>query len=391
MPSAPPPSSAPPARAGDTGSCAHEQCRAVALTHQEPPLAPIAAPVQMASYLLMGAGLLLAMWQGLLPGLLCACLGFMLTRTFAALLAHVTYVLTHPGMRLSLRPSTWPHVQPRRWMLVSMATCVGLAPLLLLSSALSHISLYVFDVPMQYKELLDYLSGTILELREKLPADLAAQLPAGAAEAQRVIASYLAAKAGVLASMGKVWLAGLIHAYVGLLIGALAAVRPRVQLRAPLSRSLQRRVMLLGDAFRQIVAAQFWIALFNCVCTAVFLLFVLPLWGITLPYTPALIALTFVAGLIPIVGNLFCNLVVTIVGLSVSPAAALACLSFLILIHKAEYFINARVVGQRTHIAVWELLSVMFVAESIYGPAGLVAAPLFYAYLKKELEARHLV
>jgi predicted PurR-regulated permease PerM len=83
--------------------------------------------------------------------------------------------------------------------------------------------------------------------------------------------------------------------------------------------------------------------------------------------------------------------VLTVVGLSVSPVAAAVCLGFLILIHKAEYVINAKVVGQRTHMAVWELLSVMFIAESVFGPAGLVAAPLFYAYLKKELEAARLV
>ena len=97
------------------------------------------------------------------------------------------------------------------------------------------------------------------------------------------------------------------------------------------------------------------------------------------------------AGLVPIVGNLLCNTVITIVGLSVSPLAAAACLGFLILIHKAEYVINARVVGQRTHMAVWELLTVMFVAEAVFGPAGLVAAPLFYAYLKKELIAARLI
>src|SRR6218665_84420 len=34
----------------------------------------------MASYLLMAAVLLLVMWRGLLPGLLCVCLGFLLTR-----------------------------------------------------------------------------------------------------------------------------------------------------------------------------------------------------------------------------------------------------------------------------------------------------------------------
>ncbi|MBP7647125.1 MAG: AI-2E family transporter, partial [Comamonas sp.] len=135
----------------------------------------------------------------------------------------------------------------------------------------------------------------------------------------------------------------------------------------------------------------FWIALFNTSLTAIFLLFILPALDMALPYTPALIMLTFVAGLIPIVGNLFCNVVLTIVGLSVSPVAAAVCLGFLILIHKAEYVINAKVVGQRTHMAVWELLTVMFVAESVFGPAGLVAAPLFYAYLKKELEASRLV
>ena len=97
------------------------------------------------------------------------------------------------------------------------------------------------------------------------------------------------------------------------------------------------------------------------------------------------------AGLVPIVGNLVCNAVITLVALSVSPITALACLVFLIIIHKAEYVINAKVVGSRTQMRVWELLAVMFVAEAVFGPAGLVAAPLFYAYLKKELQAAGLV
>lgn len=331
----------------------------------------------LSSYVLMAAALLLVMVQGLLPGLLCACLGFMLTRRLSRLLA-----------RLDHRA---PAIIPRRWAQVVAALIVGLAPLLLLSSALSHTRGYIVELPQQYRELLNFLASTILELQQKLPPDLGAQLPQGTEDIQRLIATYLATKAGILAQAGKTWLGGLLHAYVGLLIGLLAAVRPRLEPRAPLTRALRQRVTLLGQAFAQIVAAQFWIALFNTTLTAFFLLLVLPLWGIRLPYTPALIGLTFFAGLIPIVGNLFCNLVLTVVGLSVSPTAAAACLGFLILIHKAEYVINAKVVGQRTHMAVWELLSVMFVAESVFGPAGLVAAPLFYAYLKKELEAAQLV
>ena len=326
----------------------------------------------------MAAALLLVMWQGLLPGLLCVCLGFLVTRAIARLLAR-----TNPRAReIDLLP---------RWTQVVAAAIVILAPLALLSGALSHTRGYITTAPQQYKELLDFLARTVLELREKLPADMADQLPDGAQEIQTMLANYLAAKAGALAMAGRAWLTGLLYAYVGLLIGALAAVRSVGASRGPLAQELVLRIARMGEAFRQIVAAQFWIAAFNTLLTALFLLLVLPLWDLELPYTPALITLTFVAGLVPIVGNLLCNAVITLVGLSVSPVAAVACLAFLILIHKAEYVINAKVVGRRTHMGVWELLSVMFVAEAVFGPAGLVAAPLFYAYLKKELEAARLV
>ncbi len=333
---------------------------------------PPSRGVQIASYLLMAATLLLVMLHGMLPGLLTVCLGFLLTRWLAARLSWLP--LRRGGYAGSLA-----------------AALVMLSPLLVLVLALSHSRSYFLAAPAQYRELLDFLARTVLELRLKLPPDIAAQLPEGAAEIQRAIAAYLGAKAGMLALAGRAWLTGVLYAYVGLLIGALAAVRPRGQAYGPLAQELTLRVARMGDAFRQIVAAQFWIASFNTLLTAIFLLAVLPLWDLALPYTPALITLTFLAGLVPIVGNLLCNAVITLVGLSVSPAAAVACLGFLILIHKAEYVINAKVVGQRTHMGVWELLSVMFVAEAVFGPAGLVAAPLFYAYLKKELQAARLV
>lgn len=339
---------------------------------------PATRGVVIASYLLMGATLLLVMWYRLLPGLLCLCLGFLLTRWLAPRLVWLR--------RLGPRGRGYSHTGQ-----TVAAALVMLSPLLLLGLALSHSRTYIVDAPQQYRELLDFLAATVLELRQKLPPDIAAQLPAGTADVQRTIASYLATQAGSLAMAGRAWLAGLLYAYVGLLIGALAAVRSMGASRGPLTQQLVLRIGRMGEAFRQIVAAQFWIASFNTLLTALFLLLLLPLWDLRLPYTPALITLTFLAGLVPIVGNLLCNAVITLVGLSVSPIAAVACLAFLILIHKAEYVINAKVVGRRTHIGVWELLAVMFVAEAVFGPAGLVAAPLFYAYLKKELKAAGLV
>ncbi len=334
--------------------------------------------VAAASYVLMAAGLLLVMWRGLLPGLLSLCVGFLVTVSLARWLNR-------------FGPAARGRLQPPRAAQVLAAAVVMLLPLGLLAIGVTHSRGYIVDVPQQYRELLDYMARTVLELRDKLPPDVAAYLPDGAEAIQRTIAGYLAAKAGALAMAGRAWLGGLLYAYVGLLIGALAAVRA-VSLRSgPLSDALVQRLRLFGETFRQIVAAQFWIALFNTLLTGVFLTVLLPMWTERLPYTAALITLTFVAGLVPIVGNLLCNAVITIVALSVSPQAAAACLAFLVLIHKAEYVINARVVGQRTHMAVWELLCVMFVAEAVFGPAGLVAAPLFYAYLKKELAAARLV
>jgi hypothetical protein len=223
----------------------------------QPPFPPPTRGVKIASYLLMGGTLLLVMLRGLLPGLLCVCLGFLLTRWLAPRLGWLPRRLPVSGQTLA-------------------AALVMLSPLLFMALALSHSRTYIVDAPQQYRELLDYLARTVLELRLKLPPDIAAQLPAGAAEIQRAIAGYLAAKSGALATAGRVWLTGLLYAYVGLLIGALAAVRSMKGTRGPLAQELALRVARMGDAFRQIVAAQFWIAAFNTLLTALFLLLVRP-------------------------------------------------------------------------------------------------------------------
>ena len=339
-------------------------------------------PVLMASYALVAGALLVCMTAHLLTGLLAVCIGFLAVRWLSRLiLAGLLRIGAHrlAPAHLGLLADTLA------------VTLVLLSPIAILTGTLSQSREVMLYAPAQYRELLDYTARTVLELRSKLPADIAIYLPDGTADLQRLVAKYLSAQAGALALAGRSWLNALLFAYVGLIVGGLAAVSRRSQASGPLTQALRERIALFGEAFRQIVAAQFWIATFNTALTAVFLLFVLPLWNLHLPYTPALITLTFLAGLVPIVGNLVCNGVITVVGLSVSPLTGLACLAFLILIHKAEYLINAKVVGRRTQMAVWELLAVMFAAEAVFGPAGLVAAPLFYAYLKKELQAAQLV
>jgi predicted PurR-regulated permease PerM len=70
---------------------------------------------------------------------------------------------------------------------------------------------------------------------------------------------------------------------------------------------------------------------------------------------------------------------------------ALTSLVYLIIIHKLEYFLNARIIGSHIRARAWELLIAMMVMEAAFGIPGLISAPIYYAYLKDELRMRRLV
>jgi predicted PurR-regulated permease PerM len=147
----------------------------------------------------------------------------------------------------------------------------------------------------------------------------------------------------------------------------------------------------VGNAFRRIVFAQVRISALNTTLTTIYLTIVLPVSGVHLPLTKTMIAITFVAGLLPVVGNLISNTVIVIVSLSHSLYVALGSLAFLVLIHKLEYFVNARIVGSQIRARAWELLVAMLTMEAAFGIPGLVAAPIYYAYLKDDLKSRGLI
>ncbi|HXU59852.1 MAG TPA: hypothetical protein VN710_13920, partial [Verrucomicrobiae bacterium] len=140
-----------------------------------------------------------------------------------------------------------------------------------------------------------------------------------------------------------------------------------------------------------VVFAQVRISALNTTLTAIYLLLILPAIGIHLPLTKTMIAVTFVAGLLPVVGNLISNTVIVVVSLSASAYASAGSLIFLVLIHKLEYFVNARIIGSQIRARAWELLLAMLVMDAAFGIPGVIAAPIYYAYLKDELSARRLI
>ncbi|HCV77626.1 MAG TPA: hypothetical protein DGS68_12985, partial [Pseudomonas sp.] len=185
----------------------------------------------------------------------------------------------------------------------------------------------------------------------------------------------------------------LFRSLIGMILGAIVALQPPPdpeRLR-PLSGALLVRLGLVAQAFRNIVFAQIKISLLNTTLTGIFLLGVLPLFDVHLPLAKTLVILTFILGLLPVIGNLMSNTLIFIAGLSLSIWVAVAALGYLIAIHKLEYFLNARIVGGQISARSWELLVAMLVFEAAFGLPGLVAAPVYYAYLKSELKAEGLV
>jgi predicted PurR-regulated permease PerM len=226
-----------------------------------------------------------------------------------------------------------------------------------------------------------------------LPASLGDNLPANADELKDTVVQWVGSHARGVQTAGEHFGRALAHILVGLVVGGMLSlmdVRPR-SFGRPLARALAERIARLADAFRRIVFAQVRISAVNTTLTALFLLVGLRAFGVHLPLVKTLIVTTFIVGLLPVVGNLISNSIIVIVGLNHSVGVALACLGFLIVIHKLEYFLNARIVGGQIRARAWELLVAMLVMEAAFGLPGIVAAPIYYAYLKDELTARQLV
>ena len=242
-------------------------------------------------------------------------------------------------------------------------------------------------------DLLQKMADEIDMMRTHFPTWVQDYLPQDAAQLQAAAAGWLREHADQLQNAGASFGGTLVKIIIGMIIGAMIALGVPIASRqvGPLAISLAKRGTVLGNAFRRVVFAQIRISAFNTAVTAAYLLLLLPKLGVNLPLAKTMVAVTFVVGLLPVVGNLISNTVIVVVSLSVSAYAATGSLVFLVVIHKLEYFLNARIIGSRIHAHAWELLLAMLVMDSAFGIPGVIAAPIYYAYIKDELSHRRLI
>ena len=260
---------------------------------------------------------------------------------------------------------------------------------LLLLGAIAFLRSDAGSLPRLLQKMAEIVEGS----RGKLPEWLVESIPGDTDTLKGAIIEWLREHARELRTLGGEVGHVIAHILIGMVIGAMVSLREALPAKGggPLAGALAERATRVGDAFRRVVFAQVRISALNTLFTAIYLVGILPLLGIHLPYGKTLVAFTFVVGLLPVIGNLISNTVIVVVSLSVSLPLALASLAFLIIIHKLEYFLNARIVGTQIQASPWELLLAMLLMEAAFGIAGLIAAPIYYAYLKDELAARGLV
>jgi predicted PurR-regulated permease PerM len=322
-----------------------------------------------ASYGLAVAGLFLVLQAGLLVAL------------YAGLLV---FALVH-----SLAPRLSATLDTQRARLIAVAVLGSVIVLLLTAIVWGAASFFLSDagsLPVLLKKMADLIDQS----RAQIPPWLAAYLPQSAEAMQQFFAHWMRDHASQATDLGKQTGRLIAHLLLGMVVGAMAALHDTTQIHRykPLSAALHTRVVRLHQAFKQIVFAQIRIAAINTIFTGIFLAIALPMAGIHLPFVKTMILITFIAGLLPVIGNLISNTVIVVISLSHSLSTAVFALVFLVTIHKLEYFLNAKIIGAQINAKAWELLTAMLIMEALFGIPGVIAAPVFYAYLKTELVAQ---
>lgn len=141
---------------------------------------------------------------------------------------------------------------------------------------------------------------------------------------------------------------------------------------------ISSRFLSFYESFATVLGAQIIISSINTTLTSIFVF----VGG--LPYWPLLIGATFLCGLLPVVGNLISNTIIVGVAFTISPKMALTAMAFLVVVHKLEYFLNSKIIGDRIRNPIWLTLLGLIIGERLLGIPGMILAPVVLNYVKME-------
>lgn len=342
-----------------------------------------------ATYLMMAAGLWGILYFRLLPLL------------FAVMLTYVFVTKTN-GIILCLRRRLLSRntlldrsLSVHNINLLSTTLTIGIVSLILflLSMGIYHL-IHGGNVSVMMNKLAAILADT--KSSDNLPEFVLNLLPDNLEEIKQYGIKLIEEYSAALTRISTRSIASFVHILLGIAIGVMLSyhrLRMRRQRRSmpAFKREMVQRIVNFELSFERVFIAQAKISLVDTFLTGLYLYLVLPLFGIELPFRVTVLIIAFIVGLIPVAGNLISNTIIIILSLGISLYVAIASLVFLVVIHKLEYFLNAKIIGSEIESGAWELLVAMIVFERIFGVGGIVVAPVYYAYVKNEMKCQKLI
>lgn len=225
-----------------------------------------------------------------------------------------------------------------------------------------------------------------------LPEDIIESADPGASakkETIKWVRESVRAQAGSLGNFARVATKEFAFLLIGFVVAISIFLNPQIDLSHGTYRvesnlysfatgEIVARFRSFNESFSRVVSAQFIISTLNTGFTAIYVLCV------GLPYAPLMIALTFLCGMLPIIGNLISNAAIVALSFRVSPQLAGASLVFLIVLHKFEYFLNSKIIGERIKNPVWLTLLGLIIGERLMGIPGMILAPVILDFIKNE-------
>ncbi|XKM14335.1 AI-2E family transporter [Orbaceae bacterium ac157xtp] len=261
-----------------------------------------------------------------------------------------------------------------------------------------YLFTYFVDMAKNPAQTMESIKMVIDKVTNTLPDSLQAYLPDNMDAIKDNTIIYLKEHVFYLQTKITNVFHSLIIVFVGMIIGLILGykankrnIKKSQTKQTPLTKALNNCLNRLVLVFQYVAISQVVIALFNALMTAIFLFIILPIFGIHLPFSKTLVLATFVLGLIPIIGNLIVNVLMFLVAFTVSFKVAIIVMVYLILIHKVEYILNAKIVGTKIQAGICELLIAMLFFETLFGVIGLIFAPIFYAFIKISLKDLKLI
>jgi len=245
-----------------------------------------ATKYEWAAWGLMAAALIFTLSAKLLPALL------------AGLLVYELVVMLSPrfvGNKLS-------HSRAKM-VVVALISATVLAALI--GAVLGAIAYYKAEGG-SYAALLKNMAEIIENSRDLLPPWIAEYLPQGdESQIRATLSEWLRTHAQEIRTIGGSAGHALAMVVVGLIIGSFVSLNEGREHHSlgPLAQAMNKRVLHLGQAFRKVVFAQVRISLLNTTLTGLYLAVVLPAFGVELPFVKTMIVITFVVGLLPVLGN----------------------------------------------------------------------------------------